>query len=225
MSENYIFSYDQLKVLVLGYGCSRITGLKLNSAALDNEAALIALNQLSNEGIITSDGKRFFASEQVKLIAQRLGASDIYIAVHTSKAALPDLCCYPGDSILVCNEETGSEGRIAVKFLSFEEFFENLYDEGYLPEDSENMPLEEKPETFENFILENYNPNAPIKAESNILFSVDVIDKSGVSRRYLRLIEYYYYNYILFCDNGRLERTIFTRNAVKKQLKRLMSKK
>lgn len=225
MSESYIFSHNQLKVLVLGYGCSRIAGLKLNAAALDNEAALAALNQLSNEGIITSDGKRFFASDKVKLIAQRLGASDMYIAVHTAKAALPDLCCYPGDCILVCNEGTGNGGRISLKLLSLEEFFELLYDEGYLPEDSENMPLDEKLESYEEAVHEGYNPNAPINGEAHILFSFEVIDKCGVSRRYLRLIEYYYYNYILLCNEGRIDRFIFTRDILKKQIKGLMSEK
>lgn len=224
MSAKYVFSHNQLKVLVLGCGYSHITGLYIDDSSVNNEVALKALNQLSNEGMITSDGKRFFASEQAKLIAKRLGTAGIYIAVHTSKEALSDLCCFPGSGILVCSSKCGDENCAVISISEFEDFFSDLCDEGYLPYDSEDITLnDEELEEYEQPLFEEYDPNAPISTEHNILFSAELIDKYGLSHGYLRVIAYYFYNYILFFNEGKSERNICTAEKIKGYLKRLMN--
>lgn len=226
MTENYLFSYDQLKVLLLGCGYSKIVGLNLGNSDLNGETALDALNQLSNSKMIVSDGNRFLASKEAKLISKRLGMSDVYIAVHTTKETLPDLCCYPDENILICSSESGYKNRIAVRVSCFEDFFTDLCDEGYLPDDCENIELDdEELESFEVPLFVNYNTNYPITPDLPILFSAELISPNGTSKGYLRVIEYYFYNYILFFSEGKIERKLCVRNQLKKYLKRLMNQK
>ena len=225
MPVNYIFSHNQLKVLLLGCGFSKIVGLNLDDSELDAETALEALNQLSNSGIISSDGNRFIGSKEAKLIAELLGMSDNYIAVHTSKETLPDLCCYTANKILICGSEPGYEKRIAIRLSNFDDFFSDLYDEGYFPEDSEHMVIdEEELKAFEKSLFENYDPNSPVNPDLHILFSAEEVDKNGSNQRFVRVIEYYFYNYILFFSKGKTERQICTLEALNAFLKRMMIK-
>ncbi len=224
MFENYIFSHNQLKVLLLGCGYSHITGLWLNDLVLDNETVLMSLNRLSNDGMIISDGKKFFGSKMAKKIAERLGTSEFYIAVHTSNGSLPDLCCYPGEKILICSNQSRDENHISIRFSAFEDFFCDLCDEGYLPENDEKFKLdEEELENYEAKIFDHYESNSPINYGSPLLFTTELLDSYGTNHGYLRIIEYYFYNYILFCYDGKIKRQLCNRERIKAYLKRLMS--
>ena len=226
MAENYIFSHNQLKALLLGCGYSGISGLSLDDSDFNEATAIEALNQLSNRGLIVSDGNRFLGSKEAKLIAERLGACEAYTAVHTRKEALPDLCCYPDEDILICGSETGCNNRVAVRISCFDDFFADLCDEGYLPEDFEEIALnDEELEVFETQLFDDYDPNCPVNPELPILFSAERIGRDGTVQGYARVIEYYFYNYILFFDEGEIERKLCVRNELKEYLKRLMNQK
>lgn len=223
MDENLILTKDQLKTLLLGFGCNKCIGLGIDGSPVENEAAVRSLNSLSQMGLIVSDGKTFHGSEAAKKAAAALGASPRYLAVHTAKAALPDMCCYPSEVMLVCAVFPGDDNRVSMRFTSVPDFCADLSDEGYLPPVSESMAMdEEELEKFERRAFAKFDPNAPLDNGAPVLFSAELISAEGVSLGCLRVVEYYFYRYIFYSRDGKTERAPYDDGAWRSYLKRLM---
>lgn len=223
MDENLILTKDQLKTLLLGCGCNKCIGLGIDGSAVENETALRSLNSLSRMGMIISDGKRFHGSRQAKKTADLLGNSPRYLAVHTANAALPDLCCYSADVLLICAVYPEDDNRVSLRFTEIADFCVDLGDEGYLPPVSEGMdPDEDELKKFEQRAFASYNPNAPLESEAPVLFSAELISSEGALLGSLRVVEYYFYRYLLYSRDGKTERVPYIDGAWQSYLKRLM---
>ncbi len=226
MTEGYIFTANQLKVLVKGSGYSRIVGLNLPSSPLDNQDIVEALGELMGSNMITSDGKRFLGTVISKKISVLLAASENYFAIHTYKDDIPDLCCFINNGstdILVCSAE--NKQLYSLKFLCVDELFNNLSGEGYFCNKSEFFDIESKTlEEYEKNIFSGYNPNNPLSSDCAVPFAIERIDLNGKSVSYLRIIDYYFFSYILFFDGNKTERTELNNDTLKSYFKRLVTR-
>lgn len=223
MAENYIFTYDQLKALLVGYGYKGVSGLALGNSVIGYQELIEALNQLQKNGMLSSDGKKFEGSETARKISERLGEAVSYTVIHTKKRYLPDLCCYCGDDLLICSYSLVSNNFLSLRFSAFDDFYESLGDEGYLPDGYDEVTLEIKElEDFEEGIFSNYNPNYPIQPDSSVIFAAEKIDCKGNVMGYVRILEYYLYNYILCFHNNKTERVFYDKSIVKEFLKGLL---
>ena len=224
MADNYIFSYNQLKALLAGYGYDCISGLALGNSVLDYQALTEALNKLLRDGMISSDGESFIGSDAAKRISERIGNALSYTLIHTKRNFLPDLCCYCGEDLLICSDSLCSVDCVSVRFSDFNDFYDSLRDEGYLPMNSEGIvPDEEDLNSFEEEVFKSYCPNQPINPDSAILFAAEKIDCDGNILECVRVLEYYFCDYIRYLKGNQAERVLYDSNNVRLFLKRLMN--
>jgi hypothetical protein len=223
MSVIYNFTQNQLKVLLSGCGYSKVSGICLDNSKLDNATVLNTLNELTKMNFITSDGKAFFLDEKIKSIVSTLGTVSDFVAVHSANPFLPDKCCFKGDLVLVCYSRSGNENYISAYFSDVDTLFDDLCDEGYFKEEVYDFQLDDDVLIeYEEKAVSEINPNSPIDANSPIIFSAECVAKQENADCFMRIIDYYFYDYICFSDGGSIVREIYSKSSAKKYFERLL---
>ncbi len=226
MNEIYYFTQNQLKVLLKGSGYSVVSGIALNNTILDNSTVLNTLNELTNMKIIAIDGNSFCLNNEIREIVSSLGNALEYISVRSSNPYLPDKCCFNGGKILVCYSRSQNENYISAYFANADDLFLDFCDEGYFPKKDEDFPInEDELIEYESESVGSIQPDKPIASNSPMLFSAECAYKDGTVHKYVRIIDYYFYNYILYFDGTEVIREIYKRCTAKKYFERLMSGK
>ncbi len=224
MGMIYSFSQNQLKVLLKGCGYSKVAGINIDSESLDNSIVLTALNELTRAGVVLSSQERFLVVDSVRDIVCTLGKADEYIVLHSNDASLPDKCMFLSDKILVCSSRQKDSTHIQTEFFECGELFDELTDEGYFAIDTSDVQVEEKAlEKFEQEIFEGVDPNMPLNESSAVLFSMEEITSEGQLLRYMRVVAYYFYTYIVFYDGEQLVRDVYTGDSARKYFEKMIN--
>ena len=223
MDFNLAFSADQLLTLLLGCGYSTICGLNLGKKILDNNTVLKNLNELVKFGFLKAGEECFILDDRASAIIHTIGKAENYNVILTKQAELPDICFYCGDEILVCTHSSFDNYRYSFCFVNTEDLFEKLCEEGYLPSFYDNeLYNEDEALKFENSI--EYATEEPLSQDSAIVFSLEISVKNDTCKKYMKVIEYYFFSYVLFYVNGEQKRCAYSKDNVKKILKDLMEK-
>ena len=222
MSEIYIFSKAQLKVLLKGSGYNGVFGLNLGNEPLDDNTVLNALNTLLRNGSITLEDNNYKASLQTEKIISTLGKSESCCFIHSSNTELPDMCCFFGDELLVCTSRSGDSTHFSFFFESLSGLYELIYEDGYLPKGESDIQMNEAElELFEAGLSE-IKPTEKLNPSSAACFSLEMLgDKS---EKYMRIINYYFYSYILYSDGKEKKRVEYSPEKAKEILVYIMEK-
>lgn len=208
MEKTMAFSYNQLLMIAFLQGYDGIVGLPEFQAENSAEIILREVNALVNGGFLRTDGDKFVCTDITAVIGEKLGGSKEYIAIHTVNSSVPDFSCYPGKSLMMCTPRRVSPDTASIRFLSVDELFVLLRDEGYVPDIDESLePDEKKLEQYEAEYLYRFDPNRPLDENGCVLFSAEMIDNKGNSKGFVKVISYYFYKYILTFCNGELKRS------------------
>lgn len=218
MAKLISLSVTQLAVLLKGAGYQYVSGFAAEIPALDDQSVIQALHTLSNCGFITSTGEGFEMAPAIKAAVNRIGKAERLITLHTSDGRLPDKCIYPGDELLVCTLRPYDSRHLSLCFTSAEELFAQLCDEGYLPTArSEELFDEEDLLTYEQDIAASGNTG------SCVLLSLDVMSRDSTQSPNLKIIDYYFYNYICCFDGNKVIREPYSLEAYQKAYERMMT--
>ena len=79
MDDIYVFSTEQLKVLLSGCGFCGVSGIQLYGSQLDNNTTIRTLNKLVLEGVLLADDGKFVLKDEIKNIITVL---TIFIALE-----------------------------------------------------------------------------------------------------------------------------------------------
>lgn len=212
MNNIYTFSQTQLKVLLKGSGYSSVVGLNIDDKALDDLSVLNSLNELTKKGFIELKNGAFIMKDDIREMIVVLGNSRFYAAIHSRVDMLPDLCCFFGEKILVCSSRSMNEEYISLYFADITQLFEDLWDQGYFPEDNNSLPLdtEERLADYESSIFVQLSYNAPLPDNSSVVLSAELPEN-----KFIRVVEYYLYNYIVFCDGTLVRRRVYSVENIK----------
>ena len=214
----YILTQNQLRVLLSGIGCSRITGLELNNESLDNSAVLNVLNDLSKAGFIVSSEDSFIIKDKIKSMLSVIASAEKSIIIRTTSTELPDICCYGDRQMVVCNYSTTNNESIILDFADSEKLFKRISDEGYYPETKCEalVPEQKLLEFFEASKSINFDVSAPISKNSELLFSAAKVNDKGEVLASVNIIDYYFYPYLLCLRDGEVLREKFSSDSVKR---------
>lgn len=223
MESTMVFSYTQLLMFAVLQGYEGVVGLPGFQAENKAEIILGELNTLVKNDFIKTEGNNFVCTEQAAEIGEKLGNSKGYIAVHTINNSVPDFTCYPGKSLMMCSPRRVSQDMAAIRFLSVNELFALLRDEGYAPNVDEALnPDENELEEYEAEYLYGLDPNQPLDENGCVLFSAELTDNEGSSKGFVKVISYYFYKYILTFRDGELKRSRFCAAAFDEAMKGLI---
>ncbi len=217
MSTAINLTQNQLKVLLLGSGFVSVTGLTLNDDVVDEHILLNTLNELVKKGFLVPDDKSFIMNDELRKIIVKLGKSRNYNVIHSYDVFLPDLCCYGDEDILVCSLKKFNTDHYTMSFYSSSELFDKLNDEGYFPAQKEDFELNESELLlFEENFIPKINRNVMLDENLPIVFSLEFAPNEIIAQKYMRVIKYYFYDYILWSDGKKIERLLFNHENAKK---------
>ena len=223
MAERYSLSVTQLMVLLKGAGYTTLSGFDTDNPALDDAGVLRALNALMKSGVITAGGDSFEMNHEIKNAVGRIGGSDGFITLRTGNDRLPDRCIYPGDALLVCTLRSSDRGHLSLCHESVSELYEELTDEGYLPaRRDEGLFDEEALIDYERELYRSLPKSRALTSSSCILLSLDVMN-GDADAPYLRIIDYYFYHYLVFFDGERIRRAPYSPEGFKEWFERMMT--
>lgn len=219
--STYIIKYSNLKTLLCGMGYNKISGLDIGEKPLDNEFVLNSLMEMTDNGFISSDGDRFFISQDIKKIVECIGNATAYIAVCTNSKRIGDICCYlENNRILICRQSSINSQFLSVHFVDFEGFLKFLYEGGYISGNSEKFPIDmKKLIEYDNYVIKNSYSSSK---ESPVKLSINFVNNFGKTEKYLRITECYFYDYIVYYDGEEKEYDIFSLETFEKRVKRLL---
>lgn len=218
-----ILTDSQLGLLLVSRGYDGAAGLALGGGDRTPVGMLSAVNGLASLGLVRQEGERFVCTQRATQIADRIGAAQRYIAVHTARQGLPDLCCFGTETLLVCAPQLTAGDKKSVRQTSVGELIALLRDDGYFPQETERFePEEEALKRFEKERFSALDPNSPVDRESDILFSAECMDKNGCLHACVRVMEYYFYRYLYCLSAGETQRKHYSPQALADCLKGLM---
>ena len=224
MERIYSFTYDQLKVLLLGCGYNKVAGLNIANTTLENEQALNALNELSKSGFIFSDGESFEVDSEIKRIISCLGESSGYMVVHSNSLSLPDKCLFLSDKVLMCSSRNNDKTHICAQYIGYEDVFGSFLDEGYVPAQDSDFVLDEAELVeYEKEIFLDYRPNDALSSSSSVLFSVEELSIDSQLLRYMRVVDYYFYTYIVYYDGENTTRELYSNENIKNYFEKMIN--
>lgn len=208
MSDTYVFSSRQMKTMLIGKGFRKIVGLNLDTE-LDYNMSTQALNELVKLGVLYTEDETFIMSEEVREIVTVLGEAEEFDIIHTKKENLSDICCYRTDKLMLVRNVQGNNDWYSFSFVSLEEFYDILLDDGYLPADNiDDLFYDDGLEDFEKSVV--VDALSIIDETIPVLFSLDVSVKTD-SHRYIRIMDYYFFRYIVVSDGKEVKRYAYSR--------------
>lgn len=223
MAELYSLSLTQLAVLLKGAGYSTLSGFDTETPVLDDSKVIHALHTLSRSGFITTEDDGFGMIPAMRIAAERIGNSNGFLTLRSGDARLPDRCVYSGSPLLVCTLRPTDRQHISLCLETAGELFEDLIDEGYLPRKSdERLYDEEELIAYEKTLFPS-NGDSALQPDSRVLLSLDVLNADKQAAPYARIIDYYFYYYILYFDGTEVSRAPYSPSAFKEYYERMMA--
>ena len=223
MSEIFVFSKAQLKVLLKGSGYDSVMGLNLGNEPLDDITVLNVLNTLLRNGSISLEDNNYKASLQTEKIISTIGKSESCCFIHSNNTELPDMCCFFGDELLICTTRNGDANHFSFFFESLSGLYELISEDSYLPQGKSDIQMDEAElELFESS-LTDIKASEKIDQSSAVCFSLEM--PGDKSEKYMRIINYYFYSYILYSDGEDKKRVEYSPETAKKILVYIMEKK
>lgn len=223
MAEIYTLSVTQMMVLLKGAGYDSVSGFTANSMVLDDESVIQALHKLSKSGLLTVSGDSFEMIPDVKEAVNRIGGADRMMILRTGAGDLPDKCVYPGEKLLVCTLRLSDRDHLSLCFMSPSELFDELADEGYLPQGGDDKLFsEDELIDYEKELFASLSRNGALESSSSVLLSMDFIGGDQPAA-YLRIIDYYFYHYILYFDGDKARREPYSLKAFKESYERMLT--
>ncbi len=226
MRLSYCFTLNQLSVLLKGSGCSFLRGVGSRDVKLENHEVLSALNELSNMGILISDGEDFRLGDDARAVVEAIKNPDEYLFVRSSNSALVDLCCYYSDNLLICSyRDRYIPELVRINVTDEASLSEQLEEEGYFFVNGEGLfPDENEAEDFESNEIQLSSYEEPIAPDSPLLFNAERIDPTGRIKASFKIIEMKLYSYIYYFDSSGLIRDRLTLANARNYFGRLVKK-
>lgn len=222
MKDTYIFSSRQLKTLLIGKGYKKIVGLNLKTDELGYNQSARALNKLVKTGAVYTEDETFLMSEDVREIITVLGNAEKFDVIRTKKDNLADICCYRAHKLMMVRNIQANKDWYSFSFLSLEDFYELLLDDGYLPDDNvDDLFYDDELEEFENPIV--FDPLSAIGETVPVLFSLDISVNTDC-HKYMRIMDYYFFRYIVVSDGEGEKRYAYSRKKFKEVFLPLMER-
>ena len=222
MSNTYIFSSRQLKTMLIGKGYKKVVGLNLATEKLDYKQSALALNELVKSGALYTEDETFFMSEDVREIITVLGKAEKFDIIRTKKANLADICCYRAHKLMIVRNIQANKDWYSISFLSLNDFYDTLLDDGYLPSDNvDGLFYDDELEEYENSVV--FDPLSTIGESVPVLFSLDISVKTD-SYRYMRVMDYYFFRYIVVSDGKEIKRYAYSREKFREVFLSLMER-
>lgn len=223
--KSYIFTQNQFRVLFSGMGYTKIHGLLLDNDNIDDTILVNTLNELVKLNILVCSDNGFKSSENIRSIINTIGKSDCFVAVRSSNVFLPNLCLYCGEKIVVCEIMKQRSNKIKVSVFSAYECFRMFCDEGYFPAFQKEYKINDKElENFEETITDNSNIYSPISENSRVILDISYV-KQNRTTKFLKIINYYLYYYVLYFDGEKYTRYEFTEKNIYGLISKLLEEK
>lgn len=223
MSEIFVFSKAQLKVLLKGSGYDSVLGLNLGDDPLIDSTVLNSLNTLLQNGSIIFENNSYKASFQTERIISTLGRSKSCCFIHSSNADLSDLCYFYGQEPLICTTRNGDANHFSFCFVSLSELLAMISEDGYLPQGEGDIQLNETElELFENGLIPEVKASKTLDTSSSVCFNLEMFGEK--SKKYMRIINYYFYYYIIYYDGKNKKRLMYSSETAKKILVNILEK-
>lgn len=224
MSEIYSLSITQLLVLLKGAGYNKINGFDLSDESLNDENVIRSLHALAKSGILTAENGEFEMIPEIKEAVLRVGSADSFYTIRSRDNRLPDRCVFVGEKPLVCSLRPTDKSRLTLCFEDSAELFEELSDEGYLPSGrSEGLFNEEDLIEYEQGLFSGISPDKALDISSCVVLSLDKLSENKETTPYLRIIDYYFYNYILYFDGKQTIREPYGDKSFKSYFERMLT--
>lgn len=219
-AERIILSQNQLKVLLKGSNYSTVKGITLDKTEIDSSVLANTLNTLVRRNMLTNNGENFVMSENIRRIINTIGESQGFVILRSRNAFLPDLCCYIGDKVLVCDQMKHRKNDVSFSVTDADTVIDELLEEGYFPFDEELSPYNENDLLlYDESLLCEINLNHSLREDSKIVFSAEISNINLEKRCYLAIVEYYLYNYIILFDGRTLHRELYSFSKIKQLIK------
>ena len=216
MSGIYHLSQNELKALITGAGHSCAVGLSLSEAPLTAEQAVQGLNSLMKSNLLRRTDDGFEMTDDLRLIVKAV-TGERYVLLHSSRMELPEKALYPVRPVASCTLRGYENAALSFEVSELSALVLSLCDEGYLPEQDSDIPLErlealsDELDGFERrYAVES---GKPLPTASCVLFAADLHDRSGKTLAYLRVMEYGLYRYLLYSADGKTIRKPFSLSA------------
>lgn len=224
MAEIYTLSVTQLMVLLKGAGYNSVSGFTAGSTVLDDESVIRSLHAMSKSGLLTLHGDSFEMIPALKEAVRRIGSVEKMMILRTGDGELPDKCIYPGEKWLVCTARLSDKNHLSMCFMTPQELFDELADEGYLPKSGDDKLFsEEELIDYETDLFSFLKRDSALERNSCILLSIDYITRDQTPTPYLRVIDYYFYYYILYSDGSKAHRAPYRPETFKEYYERMLT--
>ena len=157
----YIFSNAEIALMAYSRGFRKIVGFELPGNSSDEDDTIRTLNFLVNKGIYENTDNTFHMKEPFRSMITQMCRSQEIICVHYSDDNNSDLCCYPSDQILVC-EQSSDCSRIKMNLCSIQELNERIISEVKTVKKGEHLYPEEQLISETDAFIENgkLSPNS-----------------------------------------------------------------
>lgn len=221
--ETYIFTKDQLRVLLSGCGYKQIIGINPGQQKLTNQEVINEINELVKMGILISDGEKFIMNDNVNNIIKQIGTANQYIAIHSRNSLLPDLCCYSGSKLLISSFDECNSNIIKFSQLDVNELADKLLSEGYFPSINESDFCIDDDEliNYENKVFRSLLSETPLDENSSVILDIQFSKHLQKEDKWLRVVEYPLYNYIIINLGKSVSRVLFDEDNAKAFLNKL----
>lgn len=223
MGTSYHFSQTQLKVLLSGSGYDTIIGVGYDSESLSDEMVVRTLNDLTNGKLISANDRCFEAIPSLQRLIYGVGEAKRCFTIRSCDLRLPDLCLFFGEVSVLCTVRTGGGGDVVMEEFLSGELFDRLMEEGYIPE--EYIPMPDPDDSFREYEDELFSSAKGLDAlpsGSSLILSIEMLDRDGVCRAYLRVIDYYLYDYIVYELDGQRQRAAYSTECLQTVFEKMM---
>lgn len=221
--KNYIFTKEQLLVLLVCSGAKSVKGFNFDDNLPDKQTVLQILSELSEKNYICSDGENFSLTGEVADIIEYIAFVQKFFIVRCRNVSVPDLLCYGKEKGFVVVEPFGnSENKFRISLHNAESLFSKFLDEGFIEQFSDGfMPETDEIEEFERQHLCAKNVFEPEGEESRRIFSLNLLLDTKTAK-YVDLVEYYLCNYIMIFDGKNVLREVYTTEKMEEAITKIL---
>ncbi len=221
MGNIYVLSHNQLKVLLLSCGFTYVKGITLDDSVVDDQMTINVLNDLMKNDLVENTGEAFYINDELREIIVTLGSAEEFSVIRSSDKDLPDLFCYKSEKLLICSSRGLNQNCYSLYFANNSQLLETLENEGYFPNVLASDYFDEaKSEHFEKHLV--YEPELPLDSQMSVKFAMEKALFSTEKHRYIRVIEYHLFTYILFNDGENEHRYLYTKDKLKEKILKLL---
>jgi len=207
----FTLSSEEWSILAFGLGVPSIIGFPKMNTPPDREKVLRAVSGLINKEFIQPEGDNFRVLSPYREAVLRTGDSKT-LFIRTRSDRLPDVICYSGESLLLCEPMPQQSGVYRFAFADPEEFWERLLSAGYFPEDDDapgdEMDLKTAADR-EDELLSDMFQNKSLNIFSPAVFWMERVTAEKQDSEFLAVVEHPLFRYMLTDMEGERTRQLF----------------